>query len=198
MNEVLSINTDSACELTTTAAKLKDGIEFDEWKKIGASLAKASRSLQWWIGDWLNYGVKEYGDKRALAIEHADIFGTQPDTVRQCMMVAERVGTRVPSLSWTHHREVCGLAPKEQKSWLNKADKERWSVSQLRQAIRSDGAEVVHDDTSRLAEEFNPVEFSVRTIQWFNSQPPIAQWSPERREATKECLKPIVDMWEKL
>lgn len=183
------------CALTPTAAKLKTGIDFDEWRKIGASLAKASRSLQWWIGDWLNYGVKEYGDKRALAIEHAAQFGVQADAIRYMMHVAEKVVTRVTSLSWSHHREVCGLSPREQKQWLTKAQDEQWSVSDLRQALRQDGQEIAPELAD--ASGFNPLRFALDFNRWAKQQD-IAKMPKPQREALKRELKPVVDMWEKL
>lgn len=186
---------DGVCELSATGAKLKQGLSFDEWRGVGSSLAKASRSLQWWIGDWLNYGVREYGDKKALAIEHAGTFGVQSDAIRWMMHVSDKVVTRVTSLSWSHHREVCALSPREQGQWLAKAQENDWSVSELRQALRQDGKEM--GDADGEAVGFNPLRMALDFNRWATRQD-VAKLAPEARASLKVELRPVVELWEKL
>lgn len=197
MNEVIAVSKD-LCALDETSASLKPGLDFRAWCEVGKSLSRASRSLQWWIGDWLNYGVKEYGDRKALAIQHAGQFGIGEDMLKHCMWVSEKVINRLTSLSWTHHREVASLSPKEQKQWLKLAEDKEWSVSELRQAIRQDEAEVKHKDKGRLGQDYNPIEFALRTVAWFDAQEPIDDWTTERRHATKQALDPVVAIWKAL
>ncbi len=194
--EVIAVNDVSGvCALSATGAKISKGVDFDQWKEIGKSMAKASRSLQWWIGDWLNYGVREYGDKRALAIEHAEMFGLDSETVRAAMWVAGKVVLRSTSLPWRHHREVASLSPKEQKQWLKKAEENKWSVSDLRLALRQDGKEVMQVETGGLG--FNPLRMALDFNRWAKQQD-VSAMQPEAREALKRELKPVVDLWGKL
>jgi hypothetical protein len=174
---------------------LREGLSFEDWAGVGKSLAKASRSLQWWIGDWLNYGVKEYGDRRALAVDHATMFGLQAETLRGCMHVAEKVVARATSLSWSHHREVCGLSPKEQKHWLKQAEVNAWSVSELRQALRQEGREVVSEDAGPGG--FNPLRMALDFKRWASDQD-VSKMAQPTREALKKELRPVVELWERL
>ncbi len=194
MNAVIAIDK-GLCSLTETSAHIKAGLDFKAWCEVGKSLSRASRSLQWWIGDWLNYGVKEYGDKRALALEHAETFGLQPESIRYAMWVCEKVVVRTTSLSFYHHREVAALSPKEQKYWLKQAEQNDWSVSDLRQAIRQDGTESGSDTESVSA--FNPLRFALDFNRWAKGAD-VARMGDDQRQALKRDLKPIVEFWEQL
>jgi N6-adenosine-specific RNA methylase IME4 len=44
------------------------------------------------------------------------------------------------NLTWGHHREVAPLEPPEQDEWLNEAENNRWSVHELRKALRKRGS----------------------------------------------------------
>jgi hypothetical protein len=197
MSESLSLQNPPNCTLTRVGAEFDSAIDFAKWIEAGKRLLGVSACVNWWIGDWLNFGEKRYGDKYKLAAEQLDI-----DTAvlwnYAYIASAVETSTRVEDLSWSHHREVAPLNSTQQTFWLAKAQSEKWTVSELRQALRAENAEVKHDDKSRLADDYNPVEFAIKTIKWFNSQPPLTTWSRERREATKQCLQPVVELWEKL
>jgi uncharacterized protein YukE len=195
MNEIISIDK-GLCSLTETSAKLKGGLDFKAWCEVGKSLSRASRSLQWWIGDWLNYGVKEYGSQRAMARDHADALGIGEDMLRATMWVAEKVANRIASLSWSHHREVCGLSPKEQKQWLKQAEDNKWSVSDLRQSIRQSGADEQPHDSEHTA-AFNPLRFALDFNRWAKGAD-VARMGVEQRQCLKRDLKPIVEFWQRL
>src|SRR2546421_652034 len=36
---------------------------YADWKQCGAFLREAEKSVQFWIGDWLNYGEKQWGKR---------------------------------------------------------------------------------------------------------------------------------------
>jgi len=194
MNEVIAIDKE-LCALTETSAALKEGLDFKAWCEVGKSLSRASRSLQWWIGDWLNYGVKEYGDRKALAIQHSDQFGVGEEMLKHCMWVSEKVINRLTSLSCTHHREVASLSTKEQRYWLKQADDNKWSVSELRQAIRQSGAEDA--EKAQHTDAFNPLRFALDFNRWATGVDVEAMPS-EQRELLKRDLKPVVDFWGQL
>lgn len=122
-------------ELTRTGLRLTKKVPFDTWEQIGNTLQVMEGSVQWWIGDWLNYGEKVYGEKYAQAINEK-----QADTWKQYAWVASSVEkcTRVHNLPWSHHREVASLPPNEQTQWLSKAADNEWShrdfITELRKA----------------------------------------------------------------
>jgi hypothetical protein len=82
------------------------GLPFERWQEIGATLQQMHRSINWWIGDWLRYGEANYGEDAYQAVKLAT--GRGDESLSQVTWVAARfpAGTRVPELSWSHHRAV--------------------------------------------------------------------------------------------
>jgi N6-adenosine-specific RNA methylase IME4 len=112
---------------------------FRDWQQMGVWLEKAEGSLHWWIGDWLNYGEKAYGEKYTEAME-ASRFSYQ--TCRNDKWVAGQVelSLRKDNLSWNHHQLVAAFPPSKQKQLLAKAEREGLSVAALREVICSQTA----------------------------------------------------------
>ena len=38
----------------------------DEWAEVGILLARIDASTPWWVGDWWNHGVENYGDRKMM------------------------------------------------------------------------------------------------------------------------------------
>jgi len=128
---------------------LDDAVAYETWQAVGARLQSAAGSVNWWIGDWLNYGESRYGETYTQAIEDT---GLDYQTLRNCKWVAASIqmSLRGDNLSWSHHREVASLEPKEQQRWLEKASQEGWSKSRLRENIRAAKA-LTREDPQRPA-----------------------------------------------
>ena len=122
-------------EITATSLRLPAGMAYADWQDVGKVLQHMERSIQWWIGDWLNYGERTYGETYAQAVEAT---GMKTQTLMNYASVASRVhlGTRVGSLSWSHHREVAALPPEDQDRWLSQAEREGWPLAELRRRMR--------------------------------------------------------------
>lgn len=122
-------------ETTPVSWKPRSDLRFEEWQAIGNTLQQVSASLNWWIGDWLNYGEQRWGEMYAQAM---DITGWDYDRLRHCKYVSGRVqfGLRNPNLRWSHHKEVASLEPEEQAAWLGRAEAESWTVRRLREEIK--------------------------------------------------------------
>jgi hypothetical protein len=118
-----------------TALVLPPDLSFERWVEYGKSLGRFGRAWQWWVGDWLVFGDRTYGDKHIAAIEAT---GYRYSTLNKLRWVAERVELvrRRTDLSFAHHQEVARLAPAEQDRWLDLAARERWSASRLRRELR--------------------------------------------------------------
>lgn len=89
-------------------------------------------SVQFWIGDWLNYGHRAYErGKYEKALEKLDL---EYGTLANLGYVAKQVESsrRREKLSFGHHQTVAPLDPPEQKDWLGKAEKGNWSIAILR------------------------------------------------------------------
>ena len=114
-----------------TGLELPDNLTFEEWEQAGRSLLQISKSWQWWVGDWINYGEKHYGEKYAQAIE---VTGSEEKTLRNAVYVAGQIelSRRRDNLSWSHHAEVASLPPAEQDEWLDRAEEESLTRGKLR------------------------------------------------------------------
>lgn len=198
MSEQLSLVQVSNCTLTTTGAQFEQALDFKQWVEAGRKLCRVSACVNWWIGDWLNYGENKYGEKYAAAIEAT---GIEEQVLMNVSYVCRSVNltTRLDSLSWSHHREVAPLRPKDQQHWLALASENKWSVSQLRQAIRASQAESREDGTKAVG--FSALAWATQGLRWFKqrmNEKPIESWPEEQRNALKAGLKPIVDVYERL
>jgi len=111
-----------------------------EWEEIGQNLRMAEGAVQFWLGDWANFGIEKFqkgaGEKtKALAVE----IGMTANTVRQARYVAEKVDvdTRVSTLDYSHFRVIAPMEKEEQIKWRDKAIEGEWSVSKLKKEIKA-------------------------------------------------------------
>lgn len=138
------ISTEKAAA-TTTGLQLDSSITFDEWRALGKNIKMADRAVQWWIGDWLNFGEAKYGEMYAQAMDEHDLAY---QTLQDYKYVASKVqlSVRTDNLTFMHHKMVAALPPPQQTEWLDKAEDEGWSAKELRKQIK-------HKDIVRKIEE---------------------------------------------
>lgn len=105
---------------------------FEDWQTCGAFIHEAERSVQFWIGDWLNYGEKAWGTRYEEALQKT---GLDYRTLRNYKWVASSIplSLRRDTLSFHHHKEVANLPPEQQEYLLTKATQERWPLLKLKQ-----------------------------------------------------------------
>lgn len=116
---------------------LRDGLPFERFEEIVQSLEYIQRNLNWYIGDALAYGERTYGEECYQAFSGFERMGFGIERLRQCGWVAERVlpSTRIPALSWSHHRAVAALPEPQQAEWLGRAVEEDMTVNELRECV---------------------------------------------------------------
>lgn len=121
-----------------TALDLPANLSFEDWERTGETLGRIGRACQWWIGDWLNFGERAYGEKYAQAMEAT---GLDYATLQNYSWVAAHIemSRRRDVLSWSHHREVAQLNVPDQDRWLTSAEANGWSKSQLRKQLKGTG-----------------------------------------------------------
>lgn len=105
-----------------------DGIPFETWQELGVRLQRFERSSPWWIGDWMAYGEHKWGEKFAQAIE---LSGLDASTLSNRQFTSERIppASRLPVLSWTHHKIAADLPEIPQRSSaLQRCAEEGWST----------------------------------------------------------------------
>ena len=102
---------------------------------IGQKLQSVSRSVMWWIGDWLRFGERRWGEMYAQAVEDT---GRSNGGLRNAKFVADRfsdLSRRRDELSFAHHAEVSALPPAEADELLDLAEREGLSMRELRAEV---------------------------------------------------------------
>ncbi|MFF9061866.1 LmbU family transcriptional regulator [Streptomyces sp. NPDC014882] len=121
---------------TKVGLHIPKGLAFEEWERAGRQLSGLLNSSSWWLGDWLVYGKDHYADRYERGIRAA---GLQYQTLRNYAWVSRRFALprRRSVLSFQHHAELASLCVDEQETWLDRAERMKWSTKQLRNAIRA-------------------------------------------------------------
>lgn len=118
-----------------TGLEIKQGTPIDKWIECGKFLKKVEGATQWWVGDWINFGEKEYGEMYSQALDETEYsYGT----LRNIACVARNVelSRRHDNVDFSKYQEIAFLTPKEQDKWIEKLEEEKLSQKQLRTAIK--------------------------------------------------------------
>lgn len=104
------------------------------------SICFASRAVskfQFVLGDLMLRGADAFGDDAYT--KASSVAGRDPESLRHYAWVAKRVPeiARNKNLSFNHHRQVALLELGEQMAWLARAEREGFSVLDLKDALRS-------------------------------------------------------------
>ena len=100
----------------------------------GRRLGEIGRGTQWWIGDWLQFGIARFGERY---VEASRLTGYDPKSLRNMRYVASRfdASLRRDNLEWSHHALLAPLPPDDQAYWLERATADRLSVDDLREDV---------------------------------------------------------------
>jgi hypothetical protein len=114
-------------------------MEERRWLEYGKRIGRAGNGTSWWIGDWLRYGSRRFGEKYALA---ARVTGYDVQTLMNYAYVSEHVpiSDRRADVSWSHHAELAKLDPHVRAEWLERTTRDRLSVKDLRFMLRKRAA----------------------------------------------------------
>lgn len=114
--------------------EIDGNIAFEDWQHLGETLRVFEGGVLWWIGDWLNYGERRYGEKHAQAIEAT---GLDYSSLSNAKWVSGRFefSRRRENLSWSHHAEAAALEPSDAEALLDTAESEGWSKRELRKQV---------------------------------------------------------------
>ena len=113
---------------------------FEEWEAVGDLLGHIQKRIHWWIGDWLAYGERRWGEDHAQDI---DTERFSPKTLANDKWVASRVDSslRKEELSFTHHALVAPLEPAQQAALLDRAVEESMTTADLHREVKRVQAE---------------------------------------------------------
>lgn len=164
------------CKFTSVGLEIDNDIEFETWERIGRCLETAARGVQWWIGDWLNYGEKRYGEKYTQAISET---GLDKPTLMNYASVAKRVESsrRREVVDYSKHVEVAGLKPEQQARVLEQAEKEGLTVKEVRRVAnrikRDEGKEKSEIETLHTPEAQEFLTRYIETLKQFEESVPL-------------------------
>lgn len=132
-------------EATKVGLTIRPDLSLSDWKALGQQLKLVQGAIQWWIGDWLNFGERTYGDKYTEALTVTDY---DEKSLRNIKYVAGAVemSLRRDNLSWSHHKEVAALPREEQKQLLDWAESSEASTKTLRDHIKNRSTERSSED----------------------------------------------------
>jgi hypothetical protein len=142
--------------VTTTTWAADESLAVSDWLACGARLGSVGRAIGWWLGDWLRFGNRRYGERYPRA---ARVTGYDVSTLRNMVYVASQFEPqrRRSTLSWSHHADVAAFSERDQERWLSLAERNRLSVQCLRMELRADrrrldrGADVASQVSSEVA-----------------------------------------------
>jgi N6-adenosine-specific RNA methylase IME4 len=133
----------AGCTLSVTGIQFDKSVNYDEWVGIGEFLDRAEGAVQWWIGDWLNYGEgrPQWGDKYEQAIS---LFNREYKTLSKYKAVSNAIPfpLRRGNLSFTHHEVLAYEPPVVRKKLLAEAEPDapdlrpKMSVSELKKEAK--------------------------------------------------------------
>lgn len=122
-------------EYLPTELRIERELDLEEFVELFGALGAMARGVQWWVGDALVACEKQHGEDTFS--QAAEALGLEPHTLTNWRWVAARVAAsrRRDGLSWSHHAEVARLSAGVQRTVLTKAEREHWTVRQLRDYV---------------------------------------------------------------
>jgi hypothetical protein len=139
---------EKAGAISITGLYLSDpSLPYSQFEALCVLLGKMHEAVRFAIGDAIILGEHLYREEAYQAIE---AMGLSVDARREYVRVSQQVprSLRREDLSWSHHRAVAPMKPKEQRQWLKAASEAGMSHHELREAIR-DGAPPEQPTTCR-------------------------------------------------
>jgi hypothetical protein len=126
----------SSAQLSNPGWEPPRDLDQREWLEVGRTLGRIGRYSRWWVGDWLIYADRKWGE---MYNDASKVTGYDYGTLRNIVSIAQRfpLSRRRDNLSWGHHADVASLPPDEQDYWLDHATELGLSRADLRIELRA-------------------------------------------------------------
>lgn len=167
--------------------------EFSDWQEEGQELAKVERYRQARIGDWLNAGEQQFGEK-AYATAEAMFRQQHCEYTRESLRNLAYVAKAVPAslrndipLSWNHYVAVAAVPDPRKRELLEHAYSKRLTVRQLRELINPPAAPVA----SKPDDPQPPADQLFSEAEWRD----LCTYAAARNMNAKELLITIIADW---
>ncbi|HEY5990819.1 MAG TPA: hypothetical protein VIV12_31145, partial [Streptosporangiaceae bacterium] len=113
-------------------------LSWDGWKKSWASVSGISETSKWWRGDLMRFAMEgeRYGQRYSQFLD-AENYGSLKNLMSVCGKFPPE--TRHEGLTFTHHVAAAPLMPDHAEvaeEILAQAEKESWSVADVRASVR--------------------------------------------------------------
>lgn len=121
-----------------TALELPPGLPFERWEALGRTLQDMERGVQFWLGDWLNYGETHFPNRYEQAVLET---GYTHGALRNMAWVAREFPTssRDDALSFSHHRSLARVEPEKRPEWVQRIKDEQMSVGETNGRLNAKG-----------------------------------------------------------
>lgn len=123
--------------ISSTALAIDRELPLEKYTALGALLGKVGTAVKFWVGDFLVYGEKVYGEEAAQASEALNL---SEDGRAECFRVSLAISPacRRPGLSWWHHRQVSAkwISPQQRDELLDRAEREKLTTRELEAIVR--------------------------------------------------------------
>jgi len=102
---------------------------------MGETLIRIDSAIQWWIGDWLNAGERNYGEMYTQALDETEYSYS---TLRDYKWVATNIelSLRNDNVPFWVHRTIAPLLPEKQAEAIRQAAAEKWTVREAKSKVR--------------------------------------------------------------
>lgn len=123
-------------QMTDTALVIPEDLSYDAWAEMGQPLVRIAQASMWWIGDWLLFGERKYGEKYSQAIEAT---GYALSTLKNAQWVADRFppDQRREDVTFSQHKTIAGLDPKPRAELLARAAEEHMTEGELAGRVKA-------------------------------------------------------------
>ena len=185
------------CTIEQTGLTIHDSCTQDEWIEMGVKLNKIEGCVQWWIGDWLNFGLTKEYDK---VIEET---GYSYQTLARLSSLCNKfeITRRRVNLTFEHHKEVQSFEDHEQEELLKYAEHHDLNRNDFRGYIKRWKRQKFIKEDARAPkdvkiynEDFRDVKLEEGSVDLILTDPPypkeyINLWA-ELAEYASKVLKP--------
>jgi N6-adenosine-specific RNA methylase IME4 len=137
-NKITKFEFPDYCKATTSSLTFNEDTPYEVWESVGENLKKISGAVQLWLGDWLNFGERAYGQKYSQAMDESYYeYGSLANYASTAKRTSDaRKLTTGLTLPISHWKQLATLETKEQVLFAEKSIKGNWTVLELRDAIR--------------------------------------------------------------
>lgn len=99
---------------------------------FGKTVFAFGGAMMWYIGDWINFGERKFGEKYSQALY---ITEYKYGTLRNAAYVSGRyeIRDRHPNLSWRHHADAARFEPGDRETMLKMVESQQLGSVQFRE-----------------------------------------------------------------